>query len=152
METKSDTPTQQTAGALVYWRKGARYVPSIMSLDSNTILSLTAADRSQVFSAPLAQLGIRFTAWGTLLVEADGVTHAIKSSGGLAASSIPAWQSEAARHIGTAGIFARNMRQWQDVFIRAGVPLKRRSMRAMSVYIWTLIAIAVAAALLAGHR
>lgn len=152
METSDVNMSQQTAGALVYWRKGARYVPCIMVLSGDNVLSLTAADQTQVFHEPLAQLGIRFTAWGTLLIEAGGVTHAIRSSGGLAAGQIPTWQAQAARQIGQAGIFVGSMRKWQEVFIAAGAPLKRRQMRAMSIYIGILIIIVIAAALLAQHK
>lgn len=152
METPEMNTPQQIAGALVYWRKGARYVPSIMSLEDDNVLSLTTADQTQVFRAPLSQLGIRFTAWGTLLIEAGGATYAIRSSGGLAAGQIPDWQAQAARHFGQAGHFVGTMRKWQDVFIAAGVPLKRRQMRAMSAYVVTLILVVVAAALLAKHK
>ena len=152
METADVNAPQQKAGALVYWRKGARYVPSIMILDGDDVLSLTAADQAQVFREPLTQLGIRFMAWGTLLIETGGVTHAIRSSGGLAAGQIPAWQAQAARKIGQAGVFIGTMRKWQEVFIAAGAPLKRRQMRAMSILVLTLIIVVIATALLAGHK
>lgn len=152
MQESDANTTQQVAGALVYWRKGPRYVPTIMTLDSNGILSLTAADQTQLLHEPLSQVSIRFSAWGTLHLEAKGVAYAIRSSGGLAAPSIPRWQADAARQIGQAGIFTSTMRGWQDVFIHAGAPLKRRQMRAMTLYVVTLVIIVVGAALLAKHR
>lgn len=75
----------QPVKSLLYWRKskvnGAATVPVILALDPSGILTMKDAGQEMVFAAPVSQVSVRFTSWGTMVVQAQGRQHDIVGVG-----------------------------------------------------------------------
>ncbi|GGJ33667.1 hypothetical protein [Paenarthrobacter histidinolovorans] len=76
---------------------GSATVPVILALNPSGILTMKDAGQEMVFAAPVNQVSVRFTSWGTMVVQAQGRQHDIVGVGAsLSPSPSPAQLDELA--------------------------------------------------------
>ncbi|MBU8868218.1 hypothetical protein KSW38_18155 [Paenarthrobacter sp. MMS21-TAE1-1] len=106
LESMDSPQTQspvQPLKSLLYWRKskvnGAATVPVILSLDPSGVLSMQNAELRTIFALPVSHASVRFTSWGTMVVQAHGQQHDIV---GVGASMSPSPSRAQLAELGTA--------------------------------------------------
>ena len=68
------TATTTPARAGLYWRRGSRVTPGVMTLDGGELSFAT--DEAEIFRAEVADLRVTFTLYSTLVVTAGTSTYA----------------------------------------------------------------------------